>query len=93
MKHELTQSVVTVAQNPKTQAGLSTVLTAAGVGAFLNYVPGIMSLVAMGIGVSLQLVLRRKGRLESEKLQLEINILKRKEEGLPTRRDDDQLSK
>ena len=93
MKQELGHTVVTVAQSPKTAAAVSTVATAAGLGTVLNLIPGVMGLVTMGIGISLQLVLIRKGRLESEKIQLEINILKRKEEGLPTRRDGDKLDK
>ena len=90
MKHELTQHVATAAQSPKTAAAVSTVATAAGLGTVLNFIPGVMGLVTMGIGISLQLILRRKGRLESEKLQLEINILKRKEAGLPIRREGEQ---
>ena len=90
MKQELSQHAVNVAQSSKTAAAVSTVATAAGLGTVLNFIPGVMGLVTMGIGISLQLILRRKGRLESEKLQLEINILKRKGEGLPTRRADEQ---
>lgn len=90
MKQESVQHVVNVAQSPKTAAAVSTVATAAGLGTVLNFIPGVMGLVTMCIGISLQLVLRRKGRLESEKLQLEISILKRKEAGLPTRREAEQ---
>ena len=62
--------------------------TAAGLGTVLELIPGVMGLVTMCIGISLQLILRRKGKLESEriqlqseKLELEITILKRKEAG------------
>lgn len=82
MKHELSQTVVSAAQSPKTAAAVSTVVTTAGLGsAVLNLVPGAMGLIAMGLGISLQLVLRRKGALESKKLELEISILEKKESG------------
>ena len=86
MKQELGQHVVNAAQSPKTAAAVSTVATAAGLGTVLNFIPGVMGLVTMGGGISLQLILRRKGLLESEriqlqkeKLELEIYSLKRKE--------------
>lgn len=84
--------MVNAAQSPKTAAAVSTVATAAGLGTFLNFIPGVMGLVTMSIGISLQLILRRKGRLESEriqlqkeKLQLEINILESSLADEPTR--------
>ena len=96
MKQELGNHVVNAAQSPKTAAALSTASTAAGLGTVLNFMPGVMGLITMGVGISLQLILRRKGKLESEriklqseKLELEINILKRKEAGEPCRREDD----
>ena len=89
MRQELGQHAITVAQSPKTAAVVSTAVTTAGLGSiFLNLAPGVLGVVAMSLGISLQLVLRRKGRLESEriqlqkeKLQLEIDVLKRKEGG------------
>jgi hypothetical protein len=90
LKQELSQHVVAVAGSPKTAAAVSSVTTAAGLGTVLNLIPGVMGFVVMGVGISLQLILRRKGKLESEKLELEIKILKRKEAGLPTRREAEQ---
>ncbi len=95
MKQESVQHVVTVAQSPKTAAAVSTAVTTAGLGSvFLNLAPGALGLVAMCFGISLQLVLRRKGRLESErielqkeKLELEIDILKSSLADEPGRRD------
>lgn len=95
MKQELGQYALSVAQNPKTAPAVTTVTTAVGL---LNLVPGALGLGALCLGISLQLVLRRKGRLESErielqkeKLQLEINLLKG-EAGEPCREERDQQS-
>ena len=68
MKQELGQHVLSVAQSPKTAPIVTTVTTAAGL---LNLVPGVLGLVALCLGISLQLILRRKGRLESERIQLQ----------------------
>ena len=87
MRQELGQHVVNAAQSPKTAAAVSTVATAAGLSTILNLIPSAIGIITMCIGISLQLVLRRKGKLESErislqseKLELEISILKRKED-------------
>ena len=94
MKQELGQHAVNVAQSPKTAAAVSTVATAAGLGTVLNFIPGVLGLVTMSLGISLQLVLRRKGRLESEKiqlqkekLQLEIDMLESNLADEPSRKD------
>lgn len=87
MGPEVSQHAASIAQNPKTAAVVSTVTTAVGLGTILNFMPIAMGLVTMCVGVSLQLILRRKGELESEKLELEIVILKRKEAGKPCRRE------
>lgn len=91
--------------NPKVAAGVSAMTTSSGFATFLDWIPNDIGKLATLVGIVLSLVLiythLRKGRIEYKKTQLEMEILKKKEEerleharsrrekGLPTRRQSD----
>lgn len=95
-----------LAQNPKVASAVSTVTTGTGIGTFLDLIPDDIGKLATLVGIVLSSVLIythwRKGRIEYQKTQLEILILKekeaerieaalkRKEAGEPARRREDQ---
>lgn len=94
-----------LASNPKVASMVSAATTGTGLGTFLEWIPNEIGKLATLVGIVLSLVLIythwRKGRIEYQKTQLEIAILKekeaerleaarrREEEGLPARRSDD----
>lgn len=95
-----------LASNPKVASTVSAVTTGTGVGTVLDWIPDGIGKLATLVGIVLSLVLIythwRKGRIEYRKTLLEIKILeekeaerleaarRRKEAGLPARRDDDK---
>lgn len=94
-----------LAQNPKVASAVSTLTTGTGLGTFLDVIPNDIGKLATLVGIVLSTVLIythwRKGRIEYEKTQLEILVLKekeaerieaahrRKEAGLPATRSED----
>lgn len=91
MKNELQQQVINAVHSPKIEAAVSTVTIAAGVGALLNYLPDLLGCVGLVVGIFLTGVLIKRGRLESKKIQLEIDLLKDREaERLKERQDSGQ---
>lgn len=99
------EGVQQLASNPKIASGVSAMTTGTGLGTFLDWIPNDIGKLATLVGIVLSLVLIythwRKGRIEYQKTQLEILVLKekeaerieaaqkRKEAGQPTRRADD----
>lgn len=97
-----------IASNPKVAGTVSAATTGSGLGTVLDLIPNEIGKLATLVGIILSLVLIythwRRGRIEYAKTQLEIMILKekeaerleaarrRREAGLPTRREDDQSS-
>lgn len=69
-----------LAQNPKIATLVSTVTTGTGLGTFLDVIPNDIGKLATLVGIVLSSVLIythwRKGRIEYEKIQLEILALK-----------------
>lgn len=72
-----------LAQNPKVASAVSTLTTGTGLGTFLDLIPNDIGKLATLVGIVLSSVLIythwRKGRIEYEKTQLEILVLKEKE--------------
>lgn len=99
------EGLTELAQNPKVASAVSTVTTGTGLGTFLDVIPNDIGKLATLVGIVLSSVLIythwRKGRIEYEKTQLEILVLKekeaerieaahrRKEAGEPARRKED----
>ncbi len=99
------EGLTELAQNPKIASAVSTVTTGTGLGTFLDLIPNDIGKLATLVGIVLSSVLIythwRKGRIEYEKTQLEILVLKekeaerieaalrRKEAGLPATRSED----
>ena len=99
------EGLTELAQNPKVASAVSTVTTGTGLGTFLDVIPNDIGKLATLVGIVLSSVLIythwRKGRIEYEKTQLEILVLKekeaerieaahrRKEAGLPATRSED----
>ena len=73
-----------IAQDPKIASMVSTMTTGAGLAAILDLIPNNIGKLATLVGVALSLVLIythwRKGRIEYKKIQLEIELLKKKQE-------------
>lgn len=94
-----------LASNPKIASTVSAATTTTGIGTCLEWIPNEIGKLATLVGIVLSLVLIythwRNGRIEYQKTQLEIAILKekeadrldaarrRKEEGLPVRMSED----
>lgn len=94
------------ATSPKTAGVVSGLTTGTGLGTVLDYIPDDIGKLATLVGIVLSIVLIRnhwrKGRAETEKIQLEINALRLQEEerkalaadrrrrGLPVRRGEDR---
>jgi hypothetical protein len=92
-----------IANNPKIASGVSAATTGAGL--WVEWIPDDIGKIATLVGIILSCVLIythiRRGRIEYEKTQLEISILREKEAeridkalqrraaGKPTRREDD----
>lgn len=92
-------NILNVSENPKVAAAVSAVTTVAGVGALLDYLPDLLGCIGLVVGILLTGVLIKRGRLESKKIQLEIDLLKdreterlkeRQDSGRPCRRDSDK---
>lgn len=99
------EGLTELAQNPKVASAVSTLTTGTGLGTFLDLIPNDIGKLATLVGIVLSSVLIythwRKGRIEYEKTQLEILVLKekeaerieaahrRKEAGLPANRRED----
>lgn len=99
------EGLAELAQNPKVASAVSTLTTGTGLGTFLDLIPNDIGKLATLVGIVLSSVLIythwRKGRIEYEKTQLEILVLKekeaerieaahrRKEAGLPATRSED----
>lgn len=99
------EGLAELAQSPKIASAVSTVTTGTGLGTFLDIIPNDIGKLATLIGIILSTVLIythwRKGRIEYQKTQLEILVLKekeaeriesahrRKEAGLPANRKED----
>ena len=70
-------------QNPKVAWSMSTLTTGSGLGTILDAIPNDIGKLATVVGIILSSVLiythSRKGRIEYEKTQLEILVLKEKE--------------
>lgn len=77
MKPEMKESLVQLSNNPKIQAAGATFTTASGMGTFLNYLPDVLGVVATMTGIMFTWVMIRKGRLDAEKIRLEINLMEK----------------
>ena len=91
-------NILSVSENPKAVAAISTITTVAGVSTVLNYLPPLLGCVTAMFGIVLTGVLIKNGLLKAKKTQLEIDLLKdreierlkeRQDSGRPCRRDSD----
>ncbi len=77
------EGLAELAQNPKIASVVSTVTTGTGLGTFLDVIPNDIGKLATLVGIVLSSTLIythwRKGRIEYQKTQLEILVLKEKE--------------
>jgi hypothetical protein len=96
------QHLADIATNAKTAIAVSAATTSTGLGAWLDVIPDDIGKLATLAGAVLSIVLvythTMRGRVERQKLKLEVTILeekewerlessrKRKEQGLPDRR-------
>lgn len=101
LKHVVTE----LAQNDKVAATVAAVTTSSGAATWFNWIPSDIGKIATLVGIVLSIVLIithwRKGRAEHRKLMMEIDVLaereaerlerarKRREQGQPVRRADD----
>ena len=87
MSNHLTEAIAQIAQNPKVAIGVSTATAGTGAGMILDWIPTDIGKVATVVGIVLSIVLIRvhlmtykQSKLNAAKTELEIEIIKRKEE-------------
>lgn len=74
MRQALQESVQEIVKNGKAEALASTFTTVAGVATFLEYIPGVLGIVATVSGITLTWVMICKGRLEMKRIKLAIAL-------------------
>ena len=74
MKQALQETAQGIIKNGKAEALASTFTTAAGMATFLEYIPGVLGVVATLSGITLTWVMICKGRLEMKRIKLAIAL-------------------
>jgi hypothetical protein len=88
MGHRITEVLQSTMENPKGQTFWATFTTMSGMGTLLNWLPDILGMIATFLGITLTWIMigkgkaeRRRSRLDTKRIELEIEVLEKKLDG------------